>query len=120
MSSRATTRDLSIKNMNLNRAYVYILSNKNRTVLYIGVTNDLERRVAEHKNRIGSSFTKKYNAHELLFYEIHNDITQAITREKQLKEWKREWKREWKMDLIKTMNIEMLYLTCDWDMSLEQ
>ncbi len=116
MSSRATTRDLSIKNMNLNRAYVYILSNKNRTVLYIGVTNDLERRMAEHKNGIGSSFTKKYNAHELLFYEIHNDITQAITREKQLK----EWKREWKMDLIKTMNIEMLDLAFDWDMSLEQ
>jgi putative endonuclease len=102
--------------MNLNRAYVYILSNKNRTVLYIGVTNDLERRMAEHKNGIGSSFIKKYNAHELLFYEIHNDINQAITREKQLK----EWKREWKMDLIKTMNIEMLDLTCDWDMSLEQ
>ena len=102
--------------MNLNRAYVYILSNKNRTVLYIGITNDLERRVAEHKNGIGSSFTKRYNAHELLYYEIHNDIKQAIAREKQLK----EWKREWKLDLIKTMNVEMIDLGCDWHSPLEQ
>ena len=105
-----------MKPIGMHNYYVYILTNSLKSVLYIGVTNDLERRMAEHKNGIGSSFTKKYNAHELLFYEIHNDITQAITREKQLK----EWKREWKMDLIKTMNIEMLDLAFDWDMSLEQ
>lgn len=51
-----------------------------------------------------------------MFYEIHNEISQAIAREKQLK----EWKREWKMDLIKTMNIDMLDLAGDWDTSLEQ
>lgn len=96
--------------MNLNRAYVYILSNKNRTVLYIGVTNDLERRIIEHKNGLSSSFTKKYNIHELLYFEIHNDIKQAIAREKQLK----EWKREWKIELIKTMNTEMINLASDW------
>ena len=97
--------------MNLNKAYVYILSNKNRTVLYIGVTNNLERRIEEHKNGIGSVFTKRYNVHDLLYYEIHNNIKQAIKREKQLK----EWKRIWKMDLIKTLNPEMLNLAFDWE-----
>ena len=100
--------------MNLNNAYVYILSNKHRNVLYIGVTNDLERRVAEHKSGIGSAFTKKYNAHELLFYEVHSNIKQAIEREKQLK----EWKKDWKIDLIKTMNLEMVNLAHDWEYEL--
>src|ERR1700745_3564111 len=101
--------------MNLNRAYVYIVSNKNRTVLYIGVTNDLERRMSEHKDGTGSVFTKKYNAHELVYYEIHNNIKQAIDREKQLK----EWKRSWKIDLIKTMNSEMFDLAFNWEYKLE-
>ncbi|HEX8516120.1 MAG TPA: GIY-YIG nuclease family protein [Bacteroidia bacterium] len=57
--------------MNLNKAYAYILSNKNRTVLYIGVTNNLERRIQEHRAGEGSVLTKKYNVTELLFYEIH-------------------------------------------------
>jgi putative endonuclease len=96
--------------MNLNNAYVYILSNKNRTVLYIGVTNDLERRVAEHKAGIDSGFTKKYNVTELLYYEIHRNIKDAIDREKQLK----EWKRSWKIDLIKTMNDGLSNLAEDW------
>ena len=100
--------------MNLNRAYVYILSNKNRTVLYIGVTNDLERRVAEHKSGNGSTFTKKYNVCDLLYYEIHDGITLAIEREKQLK----EWKRSWKIDLIKTMNERMLNLAEDWSFEI--
>ena len=100
--------------MNLNRAYVYILSNKNRTVLYIGVTNNLERRIAEHKSGVGVGFTHKYNAYELLYYEIHNEILQAIAREKQLK----EWKRSWKIDLIKTMNSEMVNLAHDWEYEL--
>lgn len=96
--------------MNLKRAYVYILSNKNRTVFYIGITNDLERRFAEHKSSTNKGFTKKYNVIELVYYEIHNEITQAIAREKQLK----EWKRSWKIDLIKTMNSEMINLAEDW------
>lgn len=96
--------------MNLNRAYVYILSNKNRTVLYTGVTNDLERRIKEHKEGTGSAFTKKYNAHELLFYEKHNHIETAIRREKQIK----EWNRQWKLQLIMEMNPEMINLAIDW------
>ncbi|MBA3971401.1 MAG: GIY-YIG nuclease family protein [Bacteroidetes bacterium] len=101
--------------MNFNKAYVYILSNKHRNVLYIGVTNDLERRIAEHKNGVGSVFTKKYTAHELLYYEIHSNIKQAIAREKQLK----EWKKDWKIDLIKTMNFEMNNLAHDWEYDLD-
>ncbi|MCW3071592.1 MAG: Excinuclease subunit domain protein [Bacteroidetes bacterium] len=96
--------------MNLNKAYVYILSNKNRTVLYIGVTNDLERRIVEHRQGNGSLFTKKYNVNELVYYEIHSNIEQAIAREKQLK----EWKRDWKLELIKTLNSEMTDLAKDW------
>jgi len=97
--------------MNLNRAYIYILSNKNRTVFYIGITNDLERRVSENKSRTSEGFTKKYNVFDLVYYEIHNEITQAIRREKQLK----EWKRSWKIDLIKEMNSEMVDLAHDWE-----
>lgn len=93
--------------MNLKRAYVYILSNKNRTVFYIGITNE----VAKHKSSTNKGFTKKYNVIELVCYEIHNEITQAIAREKQLK----EWKRSWKIDLIKTMNSEMINLAEDWE-----
>ena len=75
--------------MNLNGAYEYILSNKNRTVLYIGVTNNLERRLYEHKNKLTDSFTKKYNLTKLVYYETTDDINDAIHREKQLKGWLR-------------------------------
>ena len=102
--------------MNLNNAYIYILSNKNRTVLYIGITNDLERRMAEHKSGTGSAFTKKYNISELLYYEVFDKIIDAIKREKQLK----EWKREWKLELIKTMNSELLDLAVDWSSEITE
>jgi putative endonuclease len=65
--------------------YVYLLTNVNHTVLYIGVTNDLARRVAEHKAGIHEGFTKKYNVHQLVHFETYPDITAAIAREKQLK-----------------------------------
>ncbi len=76
--------------MNLHRAYVYILSNKKRTIFYTGVTNNLERRIEEHRSGTGSGFTKRYNVHDLIFYEIHNNIGQAIRREKIIKKWKKE------------------------------
>lgn len=74
--------------------YVYIVSNAKRTVLYIGVTSDLASRIYEHKNAMGSIFTKKYRCFDLLFYEFFDYIESAILREKQMKKWKRKWKDE--------------------------
>ena len=80
--------------------YVYILASKRVGTLYIGVTSTLQKRVYEHRNNLVDGFTKKYNVHNLVYYEIHDDATQAITREKQLK----KWKRSWKLELIDKMN----------------
>lgn len=71
---------------------VYILTNKNNTVVYIGVTNNIERRLYEHKNELIKGFTKKYHLHKLVYNEVYNDINDALRREKQLKGWKRERK----------------------------
>jgi len=76
------------------------MSNKHRTTFYIGVTNDLRRRVSEHKQNIGSKFVSKYKLFDLIYYEYFTDITYAISREKQLK----NWHREWKLNLIKQKN----------------
>jgi putative endonuclease len=72
--------------------FTYMMSSSNNSALYIGVTDDLERRVAEHKAGCGSAFTSKYHCHKLVYYETFSDIEQAIAREKQLKGWKRERK----------------------------
>lgn len=72
--------------------FVYIVTNKNKTVLYIGVTNDLQRRVYEHENGLMPGFTKKYNCHFLVYYEHFQNIDDAIEREKELKKWRREKK----------------------------
>jgi len=92
-------------------AYVYFMANKNNTVLYVGVTNNLERRVWEHKNEINKScFTNKYRCHKLVYYEHTNNIYVAIEREKQLKNWKREWKDE----LIGKQNPDWVDLSLKW------
>jgi putative endonuclease len=80
--------------------YVYIMTNKYNTVLYTGVTNDLIRRVYEHKNKLVEGFTAKYNLTKLVYYEISKDVKEAINREKQIKGWKREKKEK----LIKGFN----------------
>ena len=80
--------------------YVYILSNSNRTVFYTGVTSDLIKRMYEQKNELVDGCTKKYHIHELMYYEIHNDVTEAIRREKTIK----KWKRAWKWNIIDKMN----------------
>ncbi len=74
--------------------YVYMLASKRNGTLYIGVTNDLVRRVYEHKQGLVEGFTKKYNVHNLVYFEETNDVESAITREKRLKKWNRKWKIE--------------------------
>lgn len=81
----------------MKNSYIYIMSNKYRTTFYIGVTNNLERRIWEHNNGSGSMFVQKYNLFDLVYYEHFLDIRYAIMREKQLK----NWHREWKINLIK-------------------
>ena len=82
--------------------YMYFMTNQSNKVLYVGVTNSLSRRVAEHAAGHGSTFTQKYNCHKLVYFEVFPDIEQAIAREKQIKHFKREWKEE----LVNRMNPE--------------
>ena len=72
--------------------YVYILASKKNGTLYIGVTSNLIQRIWQHKNNEVEGFTKKYNVHTLVYYEQHETMESAITREKQMKKWKRDWK----------------------------
>ena len=72
--------------------YVYLLTNWNNKVIYVGVTNDLNRRIYEHKNKLISGFTKKYNLNKLVYFEETCDINAAINREKEIKKWRREKK----------------------------
>jgi putative endonuclease len=85
------------------QGHVYIMSNSFRSTFYIGVTADLEARVWQHINGEGSAFVKKYNLHDLIYYEYFERITDAIDREKQLK----RWHRDWKINLIKSINPRM-------------
>ena len=94
----------------MRKGFVYIMSNKNRTTFYIGVTNAIKRRVLEHKFGNGSAFTKKYNLVDLVYYEIIEGMAECIQREKQLK----NWLRDWKINLIKEDNPEMVDLAADW------
>ena len=84
----------------MKQGYVYIVTNNNKDVFYIGATSDLVGRIWEHKQGFGSQFTAKYKCHILVYYDWFEDITHAINREKQLK----NWRREWKINLIKNMN----------------
>ncbi len=93
--------------------YVYILTNFSNTTLYIGVTNNLERRLYEHKYEFADSFTKKYHCHRLLYFEVSNSVEAAIEREKQLKRWSRIKKD----NLIKTMNPNMEDLSTSLEMT---
>jgi putative endonuclease len=72
--------------------YVYILASRKNGTLYIGVTNNIARRVWEHREGLGSEFAKKYRVHRLVHIETHDDIERAIQREKTMKEWPRAWK----------------------------
>ena len=80
--------------------YVYIITNWNNNVMYIGVTNDLVRRLYEHKNKFYDGFTKKYNLNKLVYFELFIDINEAIRREKEIKKWRREKKNK----LVESIN----------------
>lgn len=82
--------------------FVYILANKKDGTIYIGVTNNLEKRVYEHKRGVIEGFTKKYGIHNLVYLEETNDVNAALQREKQLK----KWNRKWKIQLIEKENPE--------------
>jgi putative endonuclease len=79
---------------------VYILASKRNGTLYIGVTSDLVKRIWDHRNDAVEGFTQRYGVHLLVWYELHEDMTSAMEREKQLK----EWKRKWKLELIERVN----------------
>ncbi len=89
--------------------YVYIMTNKHKTVLYIGVTNDLQRRIYEHETGINKGFTSKYNCHYLIYFEHILSIEDAIDREKEIKKWRREKKEK----LIAKLNPEWRFMNED-------
>jgi putative endonuclease len=90
--------------------YVYLLTNWNNQVIYVGVTNDLVRRLFEHKTKQVKGFTEKYNVNRLVYYEVTSDIHAAIMREKEIKKWRREKKNQ----LVITMNPEWKDLSEEW------
>ena len=90
--------------------FVYILTNRNDKVMYVGVTNNLERRLYEHKNKLVDGFTKKYNINKLVYYDSTTDVKSAITREKQIKGWTRKRKNE----LVETLNPTWGDLSESW------
>ena len=94
----------------IHQYYVYILTNKKNGTLYIGMTNDLQRRIYEHKNKLNDGFTKKYGLDRLVYFEGHQFVDDAIKREKNLK----KWKRDWKINLIVQDNPQWEDLAIDW------
>ena len=96
--------------MKQHQYYVYMLSSRNNKVLYIGMTNSLQRRMYEHKHHLVEGFTDKYNVTKLIYFEETSDANAAIEREKQLKKWRREKKNQ----LIESMNPNWNDLSDDW------
>ena len=90
--------------------YVYILTNRSHAPLYVGVTNDLVRRVYEHRNRLAKSYASKYNITMLMYYETTNNVESAIAREKQLK----GWLKKRKIALIESVNPNWKDLAMEW------
>ena len=94
------------------RYFVYIISNWNNKVIYVGVTNDIVRRISEHKNKLVDWFSKKYNLNKLVYFEETTDINVAISREKEIKKWRREKKN----NLINLLNLEWKDLSESWSL----
>ncbi len=91
--------------------YVYFLTNRTNAVLYVGVTNNLPRRLYEHSQELADSFTKRYHVHKLVYFEVTSDIRAAIAREKQIKSWSRARKNA----LIETVNPQWKDLSLEWE-----
>ncbi len=87
--------------------YVYLLASKPYGTLYTGITSNLIQRIYQHKEELIDGFTKKYNVHQLVYYEIHLDVNEAILREKRIK----KWNRQWKINLIQRDNPQWLDLS---------
>ena len=96
--------------MRLRRYYVYILTNAHNTVLYIGMTNDIMRRMTEHKAGTVEGFSRRYDLKKLVYLEEFSEVREAIAREKHLK----NWHREWKLNLIRQENPEIEDLSARW------
>lgn len=94
----------------MSKYYVYILASKRNGTLYIGFTNDIERRVLEHKQKVVDGFTAKYDVSKLVYFEEFELVDDAKTREKQMK----KWKRQWKLKLIETDNPQWKDLSLEW------
>ena len=94
----------------IHQYYVYILASKIRGTLYIGMTNDLQRRIYEHKEALKPGFTQKYKVNQLVYFETFKNVEEAIAREKNMK----KWKRDWKINLIEKGNLKWLDLAVDW------
>jgi putative endonuclease len=92
------------------RFYVYIVTNWNNRVMYVGVTKDLTRRLYEHKNKLIPGFTSKYNVHKLVYFEETEDVLTALEREKEIKRWRREKKNI----LVEKRNPEWKDLSSEW------
>ncbi len=90
--------------------YIYIITNFNNTTFYIGVTNNLMRRIHEHQNKLFKGFSAKYNLKKLVYFEETENVSSAIAREKQLK----NWHRDWKINLIKKENPNFIDLSERW------
>jgi putative endonuclease len=91
--------------------YIYILTNWNNKVMYIGMTNNLERRLCEHRNKLVEGSTRKYNVNKLVYYEHTTDVHAALAREKELKKWRREKKD----NLVASINPEWKDLSLEWE-----
>ena len=99
-----------ISGLKMENFYLYILANKPKGVLYIGITNELERRIQEHKNKQCKGFTYKYNVDKLVYYETFETFDEAFKRERRMK----KWNRDWKIKLIEEQNPEWLDLAINW------
>jgi len=93
--------------------YTYILTHERNHIFYVGITNNIERRISEHKESTHGTHVGRYNIKKLVYFEEHSDVRIDIKREKTIKKWKREWKR----NIITEQNPEWLDLSSEWNLS---